>query len=382
MVESSSNQDRYNETRTVTLVGAVINFVLAIIKIIIGYVGHSHALITDGVHSLSDLASDGLVVFAAKKGSEEADADHPYGHGRIETAFTLALGLLLIFVSLGISIDAGRRLLEPALLLRPDALALVVAVLSVLSKEALYHYTLRVARRTRSSLLRANAWHHRTDALSSVVVLVGVGGAMLGFAYLDALASVGVALMIAKIGWDLGWDAVRELVDTALEPERVAQIRRAIAQVDGVRDMHMLRTRRMGANALVDVHVQVDSRLSVSEGHQIGEYVRTKLVRDIDEVADVTVHIDPEDDGATLLCDGLPLRRELLEQLRTRWEPLLNLDTVKQVNLHYLSGKIHIEIILPLNLVDDVGQANELARRLRQAVADMDGLAPVQVLFG
>ncbi len=217
--DSVSNHRRYQESRTVTVVGAAINAVLAVLKVAVGFFGHSHALITDGIHSFSDLASDAVVLYAAKHGSQDADAEHPYGHARIETAFTVALGVLLLLVSLGISLDAGRRLLDPELLLRPEPIALLVAIVSLLSKEALYRYTARAAKRLHSPLLHANAWHHRTDALSSVVVLVGVAGAMFGVNDLDALASVGVALMIAKIGWDLGWDAIRELVDTGLAPE-------------------------------------------------------------------------------------------------------------------------------------------------------------------
>jgi hypothetical protein len=179
----------------------------------------------------------------------------------------------------------------------------------------------------------------------------------------------------------LGWSAIRELVDTGLEPERVAKIRESIAQVDGVKDLHMLRTRRMGGNALVDVHVQVDPRLSVSEGHQISEFVRTSLVKGIDEVADVTVHIDPEDDESSLLCEGLPLRREIIAQLQERWRPLLDPALIEKINLHYLSGKIHVELTLPLSIINTVEQAGLLAQRLRQSSADIEILGSIQVHF-
>ena len=379
--DSAPNHQRYQESRKVTVVGAGINAVLAVLKVVVGLVSHSHALITDGIHSFSDLASDAVVLYAAKHGSQDADEEHPYGHARIETAFTVALGMLLLLVALGISLDAGRRLLNPELLLRPEPLALFVAIASLLSKEALYHYTAHAAKRLRSPLLHANAWHHRTDALSSVVVLVGVAGAMYGVDDLDALASVGVALMIAKIGWDLGWNAIRELVDTGLAPERVAQIRRSITQVDGVKGMHMLRTRRMGGSALVDVHIQVDALLSVSEGHQIGEFVRTKLVREVEEVADVTVHIDSEDDDASMMCNALPLRHEIIAQLHDRWRPLLDLTVIRNINLHYLSGKIDVELILPIGLIENTEQAQHLVQSLREAIEDIDPLGALQVYF-
>ena len=185
----------------------------------------------------------------------------------------------------GISYDAVRRLFEPELLLQPGPWALAAAVASILVKEAIYHYTMRSARRLRSRLLRANAWHSRGDAISSFVVLLGVAGTMAGLPYLDAIAAVGVAAMIAKIAWDLSWNSARELIDTALDAEEVAAIRSKILAVNGVRELHRLRTRRSGSDALVDVHLLVDPTLSVSEGHQIGEMVRSRLIGEIEDVA-------------------------------------------------------------------------------------------------
>ncbi len=379
--EAALDHGRYRTARRVTVVGAAVNLVLAVAKVVIGWLAHSQALIADGVHSLSDLASDAVVLLAAKHASREADREHPYGHGRIETAATVALGVALIAVGLGIAIDAGRHLLDPALLAVPGTAALAVAVASVLSKEWLYHYTVRVARALRSDMLRANAWHHRTDAVSSLVVLAGVGGAMAGFPYLDAVAAIGVAGFIVKIGWDLAFRSVRELIDTALEPERVEAIRRAILSVDGVRSLHMLRTRRMGPDALVDVHIQVDPRLSVSEGHQIGETVRRRLIEQIDEVADVTVHVDPEDDAEGPRCEGLPLRAEVLERLGRRWAGIPAARRIEEVTLHYLDGRIHVDVTLPLDAARDRAEAETLARALREAAAGLEGIGEVHVHF-
>ncbi|HHQ41100.1 MAG TPA: cation transporter [Chromatiales bacterium] len=379
--EAALDHARYRSARRVTVVGAAVNLVLAVAKVVIGWLAHSQALIADGVHSLSDLASDAVVLLAAKHASREADREHPYGHGRIETAATVALGVALIAVGLGIAIDAGRHLLDPALLAVPGAAALAVAVASVVSKEWLYHYTVRVARALRSDMLRANAWHHRTDAVSSLVVLAGVGGAMAGFPYLDAVAAIGVAGFIVKIGWDLAFRSVRELIDTALEPERVEAIRRAILSVDGVRSLHMLRTRRMGPDALVDVHIQVDPRLSVSEGHQIGETVRRRLIERIDEVADVTVHVDPEDDAEGPRCEGLPLRAEVLERLERRWAGIPAARHIEEVTLHYLDGRIHVDVTLPLASARDRSEAEALARALREAAAGLEGIGEVRVHF-
>lgn len=372
---------RYRAIRRATLFGALINIVLAVLKVLFGFISQSHALISDGLHSFADLATDVVVVYAAKRSKQDADEKHPYGHARIETAFTVALGLLLIILAMGLMVDAGRRLLTPAELMHPGVLALAVALVSIFAKEALYHYTLRVARKVRSKLLHTNAWHHRSDAISSIVVLVGISGSLIGFDYLDAFASVGVALLIAKIGWDAAWQALLELVDTGLNPERVKLIRDVIEEVDGVRDLHMLRTRRMGGDALVDVHVQVDPRLSVSEGHQIGEYVRNQLLENIDEVSDVTVHIDSEDDQASDLSAGLPLRRTVLRQLRECWQSIIDPALIQAVSLHYLSGKIQVDVVLPLRAAGERVNAEALAEELARAAAKLPHIGPVRVYF-
>ena len=163
-----------------TLIGAVVDLSLGVVKFVVGRLAGSQPLVADGIHSLSDLATDFMVLFAAKHAHREADAEHPYGHGRIETVATVALGASLIIVAIGISFDAVRRMLNPELLMHPGVLALVVAMISVASKEAIYQYTARIARRLRSSMLQANAWHSRSDAISSIVVVIGIAGAVAG----------------------------------------------------------------------------------------------------------------------------------------------------------------------------------------------------------
>ena len=360
-----SRQDaRYREIRRVTLIGSVIDLVLGVVKIVVGWLAHSQALVADGIHSLSDLATDFMVLYAAKHASKDADEEHPYGHGRIETVATVALGVALVAVAFGLAWDAVGRLFHPDELLEPGGLALAVAAVSVVAKEWIYHYTLRCARRLRSDMLRANAWHSRSDAISSIVVMVGVGGTMAGLPYLDAIAAVGVALMIARIGWDLAWGSIHELIDTGLEAEMLEDIRRTIRATNGVKTLHMLRSRRMGGEALVDVHIQVSPRVSVSEGHQIGEAVRQRLIGDFDEIADVMVHVDPEDDERHAPCAGLPLRDELLERLRQGWQHIPAAGHVEDVTLHYLDGKVNVEVLLPLSVLGDLDQTAEPAAEL------------------
>lgn len=373
--------ERYRETVKVTLVGAVVDLLLSIVKINVGFLSHSHALIADGIHSLSDLATDALVIYAAKQGSRGADEDHPYGHRRIETMATVGLGIALIATAVGITVDAIRRLLNPELLLVPGLWALVIAAASIITKEAVYHYTMRAATKHRSAILRANAWHSRTDALSSVIVVVGITGTMVGLSYLDAIAAIGVALLIAKIGWDFGWQSVRELVDTALDPDRVDAIRQTIEAVDGVEALHLLRSRRMGGDALVDVHIQVDPTLSVSEGHQISETVRAQLIDDIEEVSDVMVHIDPEDDETATPTGALPLREVVQKRLDNYFLDIEAAQHIEKVTLHYLDGHIRVELLLPLEVLPNKAALLPLRRRFNEAVASDSHISSVELRF-
>ncbi len=378
----AQGNQRFLQIRKVTLVGAFVNIVLAIAKIVLGVVGQSQALVADGVHSLADLISDAVVLWAAKHSAAEADERHPYGHGRIETVITVGLGVFLIIVATGIMIDAIGRLLHPETLGHPSWLTLVVAFISIFSKEFLYHYTLRVAKQLRSNLLTANAWHHRTDAISSVVAFIGIAGAIAGFGILDAIAAAGVSLMIAKVGWDIGWQSLQELIDTALDTERVATIRQTIMDIHDVKQLHSLRTRRMGGYAFMDVHVIVDSHISVSEGHQIGEIVKKKIKKEIDEVIDVTVHIDPEDDEEKTSCEGLPLRDEIMHRLQQYWGDHTASKSIKRVTLHYLDNQIFVELLLPIELAKSQDVSSKLIDDFKRFALRDEQIASIQVCFG
>lgn len=380
----TSNSDElsvYRDKRRITLVGVAVNLVLAIGKTVVGFIGQSQALIADGIHSLSDLFSDALVLVAAKHGSKGADRDHPYGHARIETAVTVVIGLLLLAVAAAMVLDAARRVLDPATLMQPGGLALAAAVISVLAKEVLYRYTSRVATRLDSNLLHANAWHHRTDAISSVVVIVGVLGTMAGFAYLDAIAAIGVSLMIAKVGWDFAWSGVRELVDTGLDDERIAVIRHEIEATPGVESVHALKTRRMGSSALVDTDILVNGELTISEAHQVSEAVRDRVVRAVAEVADVMVHIDHEGIGEERITRHLPLREDVTRLLHARWGALEGVPFPDEVTLHYGRGAIDVHMVFPLETVTDRDEADRLCRVLEDAVSGIPYIRRVRLYF-
>ncbi|HEB81749.1 MAG TPA: cation transporter [Gammaproteobacteria bacterium] len=372
---------RKTETNRITLWGVAVNLVLSIIKIVGGIFGYSQALLADGLHSLSDLASDGMVLLAAHHAGEDADEDHPYGHGRFETLATVALGILLIGVAVGIGLDAISRLNSETLPPEPMLYTLVIAAISIISKEVLYHATKRVALKINSQMLEANAWHHRSDAVSSIVVFVGIGGTYFGYPYLDAIAALMVALMIGKIGLDLAKQSVQELVDTALEPEVVEQIKQTILSIDDVQELHMLRTRRSGHNALVDVHIQVSPKLSVSEGHHISESVEKALIDRFDEINDVTVHIDPENDETAASCKHLPLRTELLQALTGEWHNHEVLKHIDDVTLHYLDGRVSVDAYLPLQYLPRLEDAENIKLAFDEACGKLDCIGECHLHF-
>lgn len=372
--------ERARKTRSVALVSAAVNLLLSVAQIVIGVIANSAALIADGIHAASDLLSDGLVWVAARQAAAAPDADHPYGHGRFETAATLGLGILLALVGAGIVWNGIERLLDSERPI-PGQLALLVAAIGILAKEGLYRYTVAVAERLQSQMLRANAWHHRSDAISSVVVLIGVAAAVLGFGYMDALAAIVVGLMVAKIGWDLGWGAMTELVDTALDHDQVEKGQRVIMAIDGVRSVHMLRTRRHGAEASADVHVQVAPRLSVSEGHMISQAVEDRMIEQVDAITDVTVHIDPEDDEEAPRCAGLPLRGEALAALAAVWQPVPEAPVQRETRLHYLAGGIDVELIVPLASYRDPEASAQLHGAMVDAAQPLPWLRSLRILY-
>lgn len=379
---STTDPERYRASRRVTWTSVVLNVVLTVAQIIVGVIGQSQALVADGVHTLSDLITDAMVLFAIKHSAKQADDEHPYGHGRIETAVTLALGIMLGAVAAGIAWRAlGRLLFNPSPFVTPSMMTLWIALLTLVIKEGLYRYTVRTATRYASPMLRANAWHHRSDAISSLIVVFGIGGAQFGLGYLDAVAAVLVSVMIGKISVQLGWQALRELIDTGLDHDDREDIRRVIRKVNGVKALHMLRTRRMAGQAFVDVHILVDRSLSVSEGHQIGEVVRQRLIEQVAPVSDVMVHIDTEEDDAGDLGAHLPLRAVIEKRLRRYFADIPQARAIEQTLLHYGKNHIDVELRLPLSAVRTTREAQALGRRFANAARSDKQIGNIEVYF-
>jgi cation diffusion facilitator family transporter len=372
-------------TQRLLILSGVVDFALGVVKVLIGILANSHALIADGIHSFSDLITDVMVWFFNRIGAMEPDEDHPYGHARFETFGTLILGTILIFVAGLLVYDSIQRLMVISDVALPSWPALVAALASILVKEWLYHMTVRLGNRSRSKLLIANAWHHRSDAASSVIVLLGVGGAMLGYSWLEMIAAIGVALMIAQIGWKLARQSVEELVDTAAAESYVTEIQQSIVGVEGVTGVHSLRTRRMGADVLADIHLQVNPAISVSEGHHIGEWVSRTLLEEFTELNDVIVHIDAEDDELLETRDKNsipPLRREIRAALNQAWEADLTSDGIQKMTLHYLNNQVDVELYLYHNHLAAAQDTDTLRDRLKANVAHLPWVNKVTVWYG
>lgn len=288
----SETPDKQQAAKKSTLVSVAVNIVLTISQVCVGMLSGSQGLIADGIHSLTDLVADFVVLFANQHSAKEADDDHHYGHQRYETAASLFLGVSLLAVGVGMLWKAGEKIIDPVPTGQIQIIALYVALGCLAAKELLFRYMLAIAERVRSSMLVANAWHARSDAASSLVVSVGIVGALLGYPILDSVGALVVGLMVSKTGWQFSWDALNDLMDRAISLEEHQRIEEIIQSTPGVRGFHGLRTRKMGDMILVDVHIEVDANSTVQTGHDIALAARNQIMQEL-PVLNVMTHIDP-----------------------------------------------------------------------------------------
>jgi len=275
-----------------TWVSVVVNVVLSTTQIVVGVLAKSQGLIADGIHSLSDLVSDFVVLFANHHSRKDADEDHPYGHYRFETAASLALGLILLAVGVGMVWSALQKLQTPDTIDTAHVSALWVALGAIVAKELLFRYMLRVAKAVKSSMLVANAWHARSDAASSLVVSIGLIGNLAGYPLLDPIAALIVGFMVGKMGWSFAWDALHDLMDRAVDEEEVQAIRATLVSTPGVAGVHDIRTRKMGDMIVVDAHIEVDADITVEAGHNIAVAARQAVLQR-HRVLNLMTHVDP-----------------------------------------------------------------------------------------
>ena len=275
-----------------TWVSVVVNTFLTAAQIAIGLVTKSQGLVADGIHSLSDLISDFVVLIANRHSQKEADEQHPFGHQRFETAASLILGGLLLAVGVGMLWSAFVKIQAPHELPDIHIAALWTALAALVAKELLFRYMLAVAKRVKSSMLVANAWHARSDAASSLVVAIGIVGNLAGYPILDPIAALIVGGMVSKMGWSFAWDALHDLMDRAADDAEVGAIRETILSTPGVLGAHDLRTRKMGDLIVAEAHIEVNARQTVEAGHDIAVEVRTRVLRR-HRVLNLLVHVDP-----------------------------------------------------------------------------------------
>lgn len=283
----------------VTLIGSIVNAALIVLKLTAGILGRSSALIADGIHSFTDFITDVIVLIFVKLSGKPCDKVHSYGHGKFETLATLIIGVFLTVAGIGLMVSAVREIissLNGALLPEPTWLAFAVATASILVKEILYRHTVRVGKQVKSDATIANAWHHRSDAISSLGTMAGIGGAILlgdKWRILDPLAAVLVSIFIIKSGYDIMSPAVNELLEGALPEKQSAEISELINSVNGVKGFHNLRTRKIGNAIAVDVHVKMDGKLMLKEAHDIATLVEEKIRGRFGKESIINIHMEP-----------------------------------------------------------------------------------------
>ena len=284
--------DNYKLGKKVSIYTIIVNMVLSLIKIAAGFLGQSSAMIADGIHTASDVMTTVIVIFGLSIASKEADKEHPYGHEKFESAMAKLISILLFATGLYIGYQ-GILVLIKGEFFRPGPIALVAAGLSIVAKEIMYRYTIVTARKIESTSMEADAWHHRSDALTSIGTFVGILGARLGLPFLDPLAAIVVSVFVMKVGVDLYLKSMDELVDRSAEPQTVEDIRAFILSVEGVEEIRDLKTRVFGNGIYVDLEIAVDANLSVKTGHTIAENVHDTIESNVPSVKHCMVHVEP-----------------------------------------------------------------------------------------
>jgi cation diffusion facilitator family transporter len=355
---------------------AVVNLGLSILQVTAGVLTSSQGLIADGFHSLADVVGDVVVMSTARASEAPPDVEHPYGHHRFENAAAVLLSALLIGAGVGV-IWHSLSLLQTGYGLYPvKSSALVAAVVALVVKETLFRYLLRVSRRLGSSVLEADAWHARSDALSSVVVVIGILGNMAGITIFDPLAALVVAAMLLRMGWRFGTKAFDVLTDRATDAATSNSIRRELRETEGVIAVHQLRTRHSGDRLTGDAHIQVGQRVSVSEGHRIAE-AAAERVRKQHAMSDFLVHIDAEDDAVAAPPYATPGRAEILKLLESRLPPGFAL--LDSSPIHFLEGQVEVDALIVASRADL--RSHDLAHQLRGLIESTPWLRQVRVFL-
>jgi cation diffusion facilitator family transporter len=345
------------------IIGAVANLLLAALKFVGGILGNSVALVADAIHSLSDLVTDVIVLFTHHIGKMPQDKDHPYGHGRAETIGAAVIGLLIITTGIGVIYETWQAI-NDELLWTPGLLAIIAATLSIAINEGLFHFTRRVGEATQSPSLIANAWHHRSDAISSIAALIGIIGAGLGFPFMDPLAGAIVGGMIVKVGINITRQGVRDLMDTALNDEHTKKIHTTLKAIPEVLHFHELRSRVIGGEFLIDLHILVDPEMTVTEGHRVAEIVRRNLIKAFDNIQDVLVHVDGESDAEVEAIYPIT-RKELIEIAQPLISELKRGILQPKIRVHHIKGKNILDVFLKIDSKQNMEDTRDLVANVK-----------------
>ena len=376
-----SNNPRYTAIRNTSLISGVVNSALAIIKITVGIWGHSQVLMTDGIHSFSDTVSDSIVLLAAKMGAKKADQEHQYGHHRIETLASIIIAFSLLLIGASLVYLAVKSLLHHHRLEPINTLVILIAALSTFTNYGLYYYCAYKAKQVHSPLLESNALHNKSDALSSLMVIITATGALLGWRFLDPIGAILIALLIVKSGFHIVKNSINELIDTAVDAPTYQKIAACIQQTEGVLASHQVRTRLHSGQILVDCHILVDSTISVSEGHFIGDQVRATLFHSIPNITDVTVHIDPEDDhNETIAVSTRPTRHQIEKDINQHIPKTLPPIVSDHIRLDYLNDAVAVCLTLPMNTLDQHA-LKDLKEVLQEKIKSLHYVSDVTIVL-
>jgi cation diffusion facilitator family transporter len=361
------------------VIGMIANLLLSLFKFVGGILGNSVALVADAIHSLSDLVTDIIVLFTHRIGKMPQDEDHPYGHGRAETIGATVIGMLIIVTGIGVTYETWEAMGE-GFGQAPGLLAASAALFSILVNEGLFHYTRRVGEETNSPSLVANAWHHRSDAISSIAALIGIVGAWQGFAFMDPLAGAVVGCLIVKVGIDITRQGVRDLMDTALSDEHTKKIHAILSEIPEVLHFHDLRTRVIGGEFLIDVHILVDPEMTVTEGHRVAETARRNLIKAIRNIQDVLVHVDGEHDAEV---EGIyPVtRKELLEIARPLIAELAGNISQPQIRVHHIKGKNMVDVFIKIGSNQNMEDSRALVANIKSKLETIPQIDQARVFL-
>ena len=350
--------------QNVTFAGILIHVVLIIFKLIGGILGRSQAMIADAVHSISDLVTDFIALIGLAFSAKPHDPKHPYGHGKIETFASLLIGLMLIAVAGNISLDGFRSIMKHSREL-PTGIALAAAIISIVIKEFLYHWNIRVGRRIESQLMIANAWHHRTDAISSVAAFIGIGGAMLGYTYLDPLAAIIVSIIIIASSFPIVKNAFLELIETSVDIQLLERIEFVIRDQDEVIEFSNLRARQVGKEILVDVNIGLDESLPLMKSHSIAHNIEDKIIAQIKGISEVMIHVFPV--GAKSYRE---IERELINKCGMKVKTVPGVKGYHDLLVHRRDNMYHVNIHIEVDPGMDVTQGDKISHQVEEKLKE------------